>query len=50
MLLLSRNTNIPTRTIIDETQQDNNDIDISSYARTVTIDTYNSMKTLNSKI
>ena len=50
MLLLSRNTNIPRRTIIDETQQDNNDIDISSYARTVTIDTYNSMKTLNSKI
>ena len=53
ILLLSKNTNVPTRDMLGQTlkiQEENDDIDLSSYGRTMTMNTYNSMKTLDSKI
>ena len=50
MLLLSKNNVTPARDFMGETQPNNEDIDASSYARTMTLDTYYSLKTLNSQI
>ena len=46
MLTLSKSNNYTMRGFIGEDQPFEEDIDKSSYARTVTIDTYNSLKTL----
>ena len=50
MNLLYKNTNFIERGIIGQKGHDEEDIDISSYNRTMTENTYNSMKTLSSKI
>ena len=50
MLILSKTSNLPKREFLGENQPKEGDIDISSYAGTITLDTYNSLKTLNSKV
>ena len=45
-----RNSEIVTRGIIGDNQKNEEDIDISSYGGTLTQYTYNSLKTLNSKL
>jgi hypothetical protein len=50
MLHLSKNNDYIAREIIGEKQDKGDNIDTSSYQRTLTDNSYNSLKTLKSKI